>query len=251
MYLRNFCILLREYAFFFLHFSDIRKRELSVSFGELFLLYIFSSISGFWLMLEAIDLYIFLKNTCGFDLESFSMVNLKNSDSEEHIKVFPSDPSVYIFFRAVLLLPVLEEFLFRSLLSPSPTNIKLFCSTFFVFLLKFISSLNTPAVIFFGVIFFVLLNIIHSSVWLRLQDILQKISVYLFASSLLLFVVGHNFNYVKSISEVSWTNFLPIYAIPQLFFGYFSSYATVKKGLFFSVLFHILNNGLLVGLKMF
>lgn len=108
------------------------KRDLGFKIKNLF--------RNFGLMIACYILFFFLM---GMLNAYFPELDLKQYQQSDLLETLTENPLKF-FFLAVILAPVVEESLFRSLLKPSEQNLKLFFSAPFYTSLAWSSCRKTP-----------------------------------------------------------------------------------------------------------
>lgn len=145
----------------------------------------------------------------------------------------------YPFYLTVILLPFIEEILFRLWLKTSKFNFTI--SSFFISF--HILGGNIPA-FNFGFIKYVLISLVVSLIvyfyYDKIKLILNKYHSKFILVSCILFALIH----ILNIDKLYWQLALlyPIYVLPQFFMGYFITNLRLKYGFLWGVSMHALIN---------
>ena len=144
-----------------------------------------------------------------------------------------------VFFVAMVI-PIIEETLFRLNLRYSRLNFAIFIGVIVYYLFRFLSDLERFYAILLGllvgaIVWFIIkpnINLILRNFW----EVHTKIIFYLFLS---FFALTHISNYemTPSLFFIS-----PILLLPHLVGGIFYSYARLKAGVLFAICLHAINN---------
>lgn len=176
----------------------------------------------------------------GLDLDSYQQTDLNRLLEESPLK---------LMILAVVLAPLMEEGMFRTLINPSPNElIFFFCIWLFVIALALIPH-DVNWMIKYG---FLLLFFILSFIFLRefiprswqknICRFLSKNYMVIWIITSLVFGMVHIFNYVEGF-ELNFVLMLLIF--PRIIAGYFFGKIKVEnKGLVWPIAMHAMNNGL-------
>ena len=146
----------------------------------------------------------------------------------------------YSIFLIVILLPIVEELFFRLVLIPMRRNIAVFVFLLSIIVLyqgKYPKEIEAFLFVSVAISFLLAMGIfkymqkkpiIEESLWKR-----QKIIIIL---SIVFFGLIHIGNIKVLQKELAL--FYPIYVLPQMFIGFFSSVLRVRLGFVWAVLFH-------------
>lgn len=176
----------------------------------------------------------------GLDLESYQQTDLNRLLEEAPFK---------LVILAVVLAPLIEEGMFRTLIKPTPNELIFFlCIWLFVITLAVIPE-NVNWMIKYG---FLLLFFILSFIFLRefipgswqknLCRLLSRYYRVVWIITAIIFGMVHIFNYVEGF-ELNFVLMLLIF--PRIIAGYFFGKIKVEnKGLVWPMAMHAMNNGL-------
>lgn len=176
------------------------------------------------------------------DLEKYQQTELFNLMDES--------PLVFILM-AVIIAPLLEESMFRTLIKPSFTEIHIFICAVLAFIgLGFIpqeahSLLKYGLVILSAIIIFLFLQSLKPSRFLRIfRIILYRNYRLIWLLTAALFGLVHIWNYVEGW-QFDLILFLLIF--PRIIAGYFFGKIKVENGnLIWPITMHAMNNGIVV-----
>ncbi|RYF49963.1 MAG: CPBP family intramembrane metalloprotease, partial [Cytophagaceae bacterium] len=145
--------------------------------------------------------------------------------------------------------PVLEELAFRPALIPTRLNIALSLSFLTILLSTILFSLNTPIRCALTVVLSALIFLI-----VRYGPIPKLLAGLTVSQPVLLVITSvgfgliHIFNFHPFYGELFFL--YPIYVLPQIVMGFILGITRLRLGLIWSILLHILSNGLLVWHKL-
>jgi membrane protease YdiL (CAAX protease family) len=176
------------------------------------------------------------------DLEKYQQTELFNLMDES--------PLAFILM-AVVIAPLLEESMFRTLIKPSFTEIHIFICAVLAFVgLGFIpqeahSLLKYGLVILSAIIIFLFLQSLKPSRFLRIfRIILYRNYRFIWLLTAVLFGLVHIWNYVEGW-QFDLILFLLIF--PRIIAGYFFGKIKVENGnLLWPITMHAMNNGIVV-----
>ncbi|WP_339648765.1 CPBP family glutamic-type intramembrane protease [uncultured Salegentibacter sp.] len=176
------------------------------------------------------------------DLEKYQQTELFNLMDES--------PLAFILM-AVIIAPLLEESMFRTLIKPSFTEIYIFICAVLAFIgLGFIpqeahSLLKYGLVILSAIIIFLFLQSLKPSRFLRIfRIILYRNYKFIWLLTAALFGLVHIWNYVEGW-QFDLILFLLIF--PRIIAGYFFGKIKVENGsLLWPITMHAMNNGIVV-----
>ncbi|MDE5439540.1 CPBP family intramembrane metalloprotease [Elizabethkingia meningoseptica] len=164
------------------------------------------------------------------------MVNLITASTKEIANVG--------FFKVAILVPIIEEILFRLILKPSKINITIFSLFFSFYMLngnfthidfdKISTYVSFFLSVCIGCIFY-----LKGGYYIDFIQINIKYFVWI---SIILFGLAH----VSNISPLYYQLilFYPVFIIPQLIIGYFITNIRLKFNFFWGVLLHCLVNAI-------
>ncbi len=140
----------------------------------------------------------------------------------------------------VLLAPVYEEILFRSLLRFNKISLSLFLATVVVFLVVFILKRNNTVIFIFSALLLVTLTFVSFWPMKRISHFITTNFKYFYYGSSILFGLMHLMNFTGDIRYI--IAFSLILVAPQIVAGTILGYIRMKHGLIYSILFHMIIN---------
>lgn len=140
----------------------------------------------------------------------------------------------------VILAPIYEEILFRSLLKFKKINIILFLITLSAFIFYYILKSRIEIAIFLSLFLFCFLSLLISISRNQIESFISSRFKYFFYASILIFGILHIFNFTGNIYALIIFSF--ILTGPQLVLGSILGYIRMKHGLFYSIMFHVIVN---------
>ena len=143
-------------------------------------------------------------------------------------------------FVGIILAPVYEEIIFRSLLKFKKINVILFSVTLLLLIGYYIIRSRTEAALFFSIL---LLGFFSLVIFFRRTQIEAFISSkfkYFFYATILIFGLLHAFNFTGDTYTLLAFSFL--LGSPQLVLGSILGYIRMTYGLVYSILFHMIIN---------
>lgn len=181
---------------------------------------------------------------------SFPSLDLTKYKQTDLFKMLDESPIKFAFM-AVIVAPILEEGVFRSLIRPSRKEILIFiCSiiglsaTYFMpqeghWILKF-----SLVILSLSILFLILNSAINSEFLKRIQSWLNSYYKVIWLLTSLLFGLVHIGNYVDKF-EINLILILLI--IPRIIAGFFFGKIKIEnKNLIWPILMHAMNNGIIV-----
>lgn len=184
-------------------------------------------------------LLIYLASIIPIALVSYIICNLFDIT---HNEIELSVPQIILI--GMILAPVYEEILFRSLLRFTRNNVLLFIVNLIVLISICIFKSNILPAIILSVIFL-------SIIYLLIKYPISKIDLfvssnfnYFFYASSLSFGLVHTFNFTGNIYLIA--AFALILAGPQIVLGHILGYVRMNYGLRYSILFHMIVNSSLL-----
>lgn len=145
-------------------------------------------------------------------------------------------------FLIVLLAPVYEEILFRSLLKIKKINAILFVIVISGIIFYDSTKSNTAYIVFFSIILIMLLSALLVLKKDRIKSFVEKHFAYLFYSSASLFGLLHATNFSGDPWKLIAFSF--VLGGPQIVLGIILGYIRMNYGLFYSILFHTVVNSM-------
>ncbi len=140
----------------------------------------------------------------------------------------------------VLLAPVYEEILFRSLLRFNKISLSLFLATVVIFLVVFFLKRNNTFILLFSAILLVILTFVSFWTMKRISQFLTSNFKYFYYGSSVLFGLMHLINFTGDIRYI--IAFSLILVAPQIAAGIILGFIRMKHGLIYSILFHMIIN---------
>ncbi len=202
---------------------------------------------NYWLMIGSYFLFFFLM---GFLNTFLPDLDLEKYQQTELFNLMNESPLAFVIM-AVIIAPVLEESMFRTLIKPSFTEIHIFCCALLAFFgLGFIpqeahSLLKYGLVILAAIIIFLFLQSLKPSRIIRIFRILlyrYYRVVWLLTAGL--FGLVHIWNYVEGW-QFDLILFLLIF--PRIIAGYFFGKIKIENNsLIWPIAMHAMNNGVVV-----
>lgn len=151
------------------------------------------------------------------------------------------------FWMIVVVYPIMEEFLFRSVLTLRRNALMIFSTTLlydvFSHLGYFTFSTNLLIVLLVAMIW-----VSTSNYWLSNDKIAIWQKRYfrpILYSSVFLFTIGHSSNYNLAALDSYQLLILPFLLLPQFTFAIAASFLRIRSGLFWSIALHVLYNGII------
>ncbi|WP_083642604.1 type II CAAX prenyl endopeptidase Rce1 family protein [Christiangramia flava] len=219
------------------------KRDLGFKIKNLF--------RNFGLMIACYILFFFLM---GMLNAYFPELDLKQYQQSDLLETLTENPLKF-FFLAVILAPVVEESLFRSLLKPSEQNLKLFfCSILYIVGLVLMPE-NAHWTLKYLLLFLCIAFFYYALGELIPEKLMKKINYWIYRRYLLIWIFSavifgfvHIFNYVESF-QIDLVLLIMIF--PRIIAGFFFGKIKLEnREMFWPIALHSLNN-LMVFLVMF
>jgi len=147
----------------------------------------------------------------------------------------------YLFFKIVLVSPVLEELLFRSILKPQKKFISLFLFSLVIIIFNkvFMSSLLVSSAISAAVVIPISFYLFKFELDKNLLNWYYKNYKIIVYSSSILFGFIHVINYRLTLSVLVLS---PLYILPQIIAGFAYAFIRIRFGLFLSIFSHSVYN---------
>ena len=204
-------------------------------------------LRNYWFMIGTYFLFFFL---LGFLNTFLPELDLEKYQQTELFNLMDESPLAFILM-AVIIAPLLEESMFRTLIKPSFTEIYIFICAVLAFVgLGFIpqeahSLLKYGLVILSAIIIFLFLQSLKPSRFLRIfRIILYRNYKFIWLLTAALFGLVHIWNYVEGW-QFDLILFLLIF--PRIIAGYFFGKIKVENGnLLWPITMHAMNNGIVV-----
>lgn len=202
---------------------------------------------NYWFMIGTYFLFFFL---LGFLNTFLPELDLEKYQQTELFDLMNESPLAFVLM-AVIIAPLLEESMFRTLIKPSFTEIYIFICAVLAFVgLGFIpqeahSLLKYGLVILSAIIIFLFLQSLTPSRFLRVfRIILYRNYRFIWLLTAVLFGLVHIWNYVEGW-EFDLILFILIF--PRIIAGYFFGKIKVENGnLIWPIAMHAMNNGIVV-----
>jgi membrane protease YdiL (CAAX protease family) len=180
----------------------------------------------------------------------FPELDFDRYQQTEIYEMMTNNPLVF-FILAVIIAPIIEECLFRSLIKPSQNEILVFICSWILFIslpfipakANFILKYSLLLLSVF-IIFLFLKSIIPEKKMKKMQYYLHKYYRLIWMLSALIFGYVHVWNYVSGF-EFNFILFILIF--PRIIAGYFFGRLKVQnQQLYWPILLHAMNNGIVV-----
>ena len=180
----------------------------------------------------------------------FPELDFDRYQQTEIYEMMTNNPLVF-FILAVIIAPIIEECLFRSLIKPSQNEILVFICSWILFIsLPFIPA-KANLILKYSllllsvfIIFLFLKSIIPEKKMKKMQYYLHKYYRLIWMLSALIFGYVHVWNYVSGF-EFNFILFILIF--PRIIAGYFFGRLKVQnQHLYWPILLHAMNNGIVV-----
>lgn len=191
----------------------------------------------FFFVLQILNTFIF-----NLDLEKYQQLEL--------FETLQKSPLKFIFLAAVVA-PVLEESIFRSILKPTATSLKIFlCSLLYIlgilvipedahWTLKYVLLLGV-----LGLVYYALGELIPRQYYRKLCYWLHRYYLIIWILGAIIFGFVHIYNYVDSF-QLDLVLFLMIF--PRIIAGFFFGKIKLEnKGMIWPILMHSMNNSIVL-----
>lgn len=174
----------------------------------------------------------------GFDLGQYQQSDINRLLEEDPLR---------LVILAVILAPIIEEGMFRTLIKPSPNEFIYFlCVWIFIFALVLVPEnaywmIKYSFLILFAMVVFIFLKEVIPLKWQwSTCYFLERYYLLVWGLSSVIFGMVHIFNYVEGF-ELNFVLFLLI--IPRIIAGYFFGKIKIENGgLGWPILMHAMNN---------
>ena len=203
------------------------------------------------LILYSIVLFVFTMSWVIFQKilnENVASIDFTIYESKQQQNAFQKNP-IELFFSLVLVMPILEELVFRTLIKPNKSDLLLFpCGVIGLTLVLTLGSQFTwyytyagIAVLLIGIFLLLKSKLFEKKFLLQTSKFLQKkgIMITLLIVSSLLFGVSHALNY-GTLSEINLV--ILLLTIPRIFSGSIYGIFKIKNGITWSIGLHALRN---------
>ena len=152
------------------------------------------------------------------------------------------------FFAMVVLAPVIEEFMFRTLLRPSKNDLILFFSAWSLFLMGLIIPIHLEwyykyciSLLILLLLFIVYYKTIPTIIFKKIRTYLTQQQIWVLQITAVVFGFLHIFNYVDSFMI---DNVLFLMIVPRIIAGHlFGRIKIENKHIIWPILLHAMNNG--------
>lgn len=144
----------------------------------------------------------------------------------------------------VILAPIYEEIIFRSLLKFKRINVVLFLITISAFILYYIIKSKIEVALFLSILLLCFISILIFYSRNQIESFISSRFKYFFYATILLFGLLHTFNFTGNIYALLAFSF--ILGGPQLVLGYILGYIRMNHGLVYSILFHMIVNSSII-----
>ncbi|RFN57922.1 CPBP family intramembrane glutamic endopeptidase [Marixanthomonas ophiurae] len=180
---------------------------------------------------------------------------INNEYKQERLLEMLNNQPIQLLISAVIIAPIFEEIMFRSLIKPSYEDLLLFISGWLSFLFmgfsEGLADWYIRLLIMFGVfigIYYVLQLLIPKNALLGIQKFLGKYVLVVLIITSLIFGMAHIYNYVESFL-LNAALFAMI--IPRIVLGGIAGWLKLKTGvLIWPILLHFLNNAFVIGVML-
>ncbi len=180
---------------------------------------------------------------------------INNEYKQERLLEMLNNQPIQLLISAVIIAPIFEEIMFRSLIKPSYEDLLLFISGWISFLFMGFSEgialwylrLLGMFGVFIGT-YYLLQLIVPKQTLLGVQQFLGKYVLIVLVITSLIFGMAHIYNYVESFL-LNAALFAMI--IPRIVLGSIAGWLKLKTGvLIWPILLHFLNNAFVIGVML-
>ena len=191
----------------------------------------------FFIALRILDVFVF-----DLDLDKYEQMEI--------LKILKENPLKFIFLAAIAA-PIIEESIFRSILKPTATSLKIFiCAILYIIGIIFIPE-EAHWVLKYILLFGVLFLIYYSLGELIPKTFFRQACYWLHRYYLLIWILGsiifgfvHIYNYVDTF-QLDLVLFLMIF--PRIIAGFFFGKIKLEnKGMIWPILLHSMNNSIVI-----
>ncbi|WP_459211867.1 CPBP family glutamic-type intramembrane protease [Aquimarina rhabdastrellae] len=182
-----------------------------------------------------------------FFKSKFPDLDFEQYSQDDIIALFANN-KLKAFFSLVIIAPLIEEGLFRTLIKPKSYEIPLFLASITGVLLLFLLPSSIDWYYRFSIMLFAILASSYGYSQLIPFGLIQKIRLFLYRNQIIvlqitsvLFGLIHILNYVDTF-QINTVLFLLI--VPRIFAGHMCGMIKIKNDhLIWSILLHAINNG--------
>ncbi len=204
-------------------------------------------VRNFALMLLCYFLFFFIIRI--LDVFVFDL-NFQKYEQLELLKILEKDPLKFVFLAAIVA-PVIEECIFRSILKPNATGIKIFtCALLYLLGIVIIPEdahwMLRYTLLFGSLIFcyYALGELVPTWFFKKICYWLHKYYLIIWFAGALIFGIAHIYNYVETFQLDLMLLFL---ILPRVIAGFFFGKVKIEnKGLIWPVLMHSMNNSMVL-----
>jgi len=177
-------------------------------------------------------------------------LDLQKYEQMEILEILKESPLKFIFLAAIAA-PIIEESIFRSLLKPSATSLKIFiCAILYIigivlipeeahWTLKYLLVLGVIALVYYA-----LGELISPRFYKIVCYWMHRYYFLIWIGGAIIFGLVHIFNYVESF-QMDLVLFIMIF--PRIIAGYFFGKIKLEnKGMIWPILMHSMNNSLVI-----
>lgn len=180
----------------------------------------------------------------------FPGIDLEQYQQSELFEMLEESPFKF-FFLAAIAAPILEESIFRSLIKPSQSNIKLFiCAILYIAGLALIPEKGhwilryTLIFITLSLFYYAMGELIPEKFFLKISGFLTRWYLPIWIFGAIIFGMVHVFNYVENLY---FDLVLFILIFPRIIAGFFFGKIKIEnKGMFWPILLHSMNNSMVL-----
>lgn len=205
----------------------------------------FPNLKRFGIVL-LLDLILLALTTVLFYVLYFFDLNeiLKNNET---IKLFNEFPLWLVALLIIVLIPIIEEFVYRFHLKYRRWVINIYLPIALILTCSFLISISSSpisiCVTFVSLIILIFYIIFNQKITNYIERIWIRKFNLVFYITTLLFALIHITNYELSLTVILLT---PILILPQFIGGYFIGYLRIKSGFIWGVTLHMASNAILM-----
>jgi len=180
---------------------------------------------------------------------------INNEYKQERLLEMLNNQPIQLLISAVIIAPIFEEIMFRSLIKPSYEDLLLFISGWLSFLFMGFSEgladwyirLLIMFAVFIGT-YYLLQFLVPKKALVGIQNFLGKYVLVVLVITSVIFGMAHIYNYVESFL-INAALFAMI--IPRIVLGGIAGWLKIKTGvLIWPILLHFLNNAFAIGIML-
>ena len=180
---------------------------------------------------------------------------INNEYKQERLLEMLNNQPIQLLISAVIIAPIFEEIMFRSLIKPSYEDLLLFISGwisfFFMGFSEGLTNWYIRLLIMFAVfigVYYLLQFVVPRKALVGVQGFLGKYVLVILIITSIIFGMAHIYNYVESFL-LNAALFAMI--IPRIVLGGIAGWLKVKTGvLIWPILLHFLNNAFVIGIML-